>query len=672
MENDIQQILDSLSQTRVDDFKTWLEVGMALHASGESCATWENWSRRSSKFKDGECAKRWATFGNYSGSPVTVASVAKMAIEDGYKPSADFGFDDPIGLFEKPKTSQKAPNLELKEYLTALFKSGDIVNYVVNSFEKDGKFLPCGKGVNKPFDDLVKACDSYSDIGYVLGDWNASAGAWARVNPMSGDGCKNSDVAEFRHCLIESDSLPKEEQLRKIREFNLPCAAIVDSGGKSIHAIVRIDAGKDETLYRKRVSELHEFLEKQGFPVDKACKNASRLTRIAAVTRNGTRQSLLAVNVGAKSYELWSKNLNVPQYTIVPASMIRAIDPNDMSDNILGNRFLCYTGSWLIVAQSGIGKSVLAMQMALHFTLGKPIFGIPVQKPSKVLFIQAENNSIDLSRPFHSVIEKARFTDYENGIIDRNLNFISEESSSGDKFLELFDDACGRLRPDIVILDPLLSYIGGDISRQDVCSEFLRNKLNPLIKKYRVGVIIIHHTGKPPKDIKANGKGSSLSYLGIGSSELTNWARAVSVIQENREDENVFEFVHTKRGLLSGTKITTYLRHATDGIFWEECEQPAAKVKSEKHSFRSKYTYLELETMPPKKHDKDPSKSEVIAYIQGQLAKFGDPADTSSAFKVYEAVRKNNPLIVFRKPYWYGVLYVPDSALGTAKGGSNV
>ena len=93
---------------------------------------------------------------------------------------------------------------------------------------------------------------------------------------MSGDGCKNSDVAEFRHCLIESDSLPKEEQLRKIREFNLPCAAIVDSGGKSIHAIVRIDAGKDENLYRKRVSELHEFLEKQGFPVDKACKNASR------------------------------------------------------------------------------------------------------------------------------------------------------------------------------------------------------------------------------------------------------------------------------------------------------------------------------------------------------------------------------------------------------------
>ena len=124
--------------------------------------------------------------------------------------------------------------MELKEYLGALFKPGDTVNFVVSSFEKDGKFLPSGKGVNKSFEELIKACDIYEDIGYILGDWNPKAGAWARINPMSGEGCKNSDVEEFRHCLIESDTLPKDEQLRKIRELNLPCSALVDSGGKSI------------------------------------------------------------------------------------------------------------------------------------------------------------------------------------------------------------------------------------------------------------------------------------------------------------------------------------------------------------------------------------------------------------------------------------------------------
>ena len=308
--------------------------------------------------------------------------------------------------------------MELKEYLRALFRPGDTVNFVVSSFEKDGKFLPSGKGVNKSFEELIKACDTYEDIGYILGDWNPKAGAWARINPMSGEGCKNSDVVEFRHCLIESDTLPKDEQLRKIRELNLPCSALVDSGGKSIHAIVKIDAGKDEKLYRERVSKLHEFLAKNGFLVDKACKNPSRLSRIAAVTRNGKRQRLIATNTGEKSYEEWTKNAGKKKYNVKLGKDIRATDPNDKSDNLVGDRFLTMNGSWLIVAQSGIGKSVLAMQLALNFCVGKSTLNLKPSKKMKVLFIQAENNAIDIARPFHSVIRSENFTHEENERID--------------------------------------------------------------------------------------------------------------------------------------------------------------------------------------------------------------------------------------------------------------
>lgn len=61
-----------------------------------------------------------------------------MAKDNGYKPVESLSWADPIGYSEKPENAFKAPNLELKEYLTALFKSGDIVNFVVSSFEKDG------------------------------------------------------------------------------------------------------------------------------------------------------------------------------------------------------------------------------------------------------------------------------------------------------------------------------------------------------------------------------------------------------------------------------------------------------------------------------------------------------------------------------------------------------
>ena len=245
---------------------------------------------------------------------------------------------------------------------------------------------------------------------------------------------------------------------------------------------------------------------------------------------------------------------------------------------------------------------------------------------------------------------------------------MDEQSATGTVFVELLDELCEEYKPDLVIVDPLLSYIGCDISRQDMCATFLRNTLNPIITKHNIGLIFIHHTGKPSKESKD--VNHALSYLGIGSSELTNWARAVSVIRENAEDPNVFEFIHAKRASLSGTGALTYMKHSETAVLWDLCEKPLKKVKSEKVS-RSKYTYLELETMPPKKHDKDPNKSEVIAYIQGQLAKFGDPADTESAVKVYEAVRKNNPLIVFRKPYWHGRLYIPEVDLSEEKGADN-
>lgn len=672
MENDIQQILNSLSQARVDDFKTWLEVGMALHASGEPCSTWENWSRRSSKFKDGECAKRWATFGNYSGSPVTIASVAKMAIEDGYKPSVGFGFDDPIGRFENPKTSQKAQNIELKEYLTALFKSGDIVNFVVDSFEKDGKMLPCGKGVNKPFDELISACNRNTDISYVLGDWNEPAGAWVRFNPMNGNGCKNSDVAEYRHCLIESDSLSKEEQLRKIREFNLPCAAIVDSGGKSIHAIVKIDAGMDENLYRERVHNLHKFLESKGFPVDKACKNASRLSRIAAVTRNGTRQSLLAVNVGAKSYTDWEAHRDIQKLIANNYDDVMKANASDMSDCILGNRHLCKQCPWLIVAASGVGKSVLAMQMAILFGCGRDLWGLSPHKPRSVVLIQAENNFLDLVEPAQSISRILKLTEDEKALLRKNFHVVTDDTHSGSGFVKAFDIICETYHPEIVIVDPLMAYIGGDISKSEVCAKFFRNELNPVVHKHDVALIVLHHTGKPKaQELRKFASSCDMEYLGIGSSDITNWARAISVILPSVDDENVFEFTHCKRGKRVGGKQKVYLRQgeSSKDIFWYETDKPSKPVTAEKVS-RSKYAYLELEVMPPKKHDKDTSKSEVIAYIQGQLAKHGDPADVGNAFKVYEAVRKNNPLIVYEKPYWHGRLYISESSTGTI-GGSN-
>lgn len=665
MERNISEILSFLTQSQVDDYDTWLKVGMALHADGQPCSVWDEWSKNSHKYQEGACEKHWKTFGNYSGANVGIGSIVQMAKDNGYKPSDGFSWNDPIGRSNGCENASKAPNLELKEYLRALFRPGDTVNFVVSSFEKDGKFLPSGKGINKSFEELIKACDTYEDIGYILGDWNPKAGAWARINPMSGEGCKNSDVEEFRHCLIESDSLPKEEQLRKIRELNLPCSALVDSGGKSIHAIVKIDAGKDEKLYRERVSKLHEFLAKNGFPVDRDCKNASRLSRIAAVTRDGKRQRLIAVNIGMPSYQQWQDNWELLDIRSNTIDDFLNANAEDMSDCLLGYRFLCTECPWLIIAASGVGKSVLAMQMAILFATGRDLWKLKPHKARKVVLIQAENNFLDLVEPAQSITRILGLSETEKADLRKNFRVISDDTHSGEGFVRLLSSICDRYKPEIVIVDPLMAYIGGEISKQEVCTKFFRNGINPVIHRYNIGLIVLHHTGKPrSKDLKNFEQNTDLEYLGIGSSDITNWARAVSIIMPSQHDKNIYEFKHVKRGKRTGSEPVIYLKQGRNhkDIFWYLSEKPEKVVKTQKGDGKRSpnanpiYEFLKLETLAPI------SKADLVKYVKEKLASQGEPCADSDVKKVLNSVRKTYMVYDPISQLWTGRLYIPESA----------
>jgi hypothetical protein len=73
------------------------------------------------------------------------------------------------------------------------------------------------------------------------------AGPFVIINPLSGEPAPkksgdgdslrgDSNVKTFRHCLVEFDNLSREDQLRFWSAAKLPIRALIDSGGKSIHA----------------------------------------------------------------------------------------------------------------------------------------------------------------------------------------------------------------------------------------------------------------------------------------------------------------------------------------------------------------------------------------------------------------------------------------------------
>ena len=129
---------------------------------------------------------------------------------------------------------------------------------------------------------------------------------------MTKGGAKNEDVTAFRHVLVEFDrddkgtSIPKEQQFAAILASGLPVSALIDSGNKSLHAWVRVDA-PDATEYRRRVDIIWDWFE--GRSLDRQNKNPSRLSRCPegrrTVDGEVRTQRLLALGLGVKSWTEW-------------------------------------------------------------------------------------------------------------------------------------------------------------------------------------------------------------------------------------------------------------------------------------------------------------------------------------------------------------------------------
>ena len=77
-----------------------------------------------------------------------------------------------------------------------------------------------------------------------------------------------------------------DKQNAIMRELELPIAVMVYSGGKSLHAIVKVDAANYDE-YRKRVDYLYNVCKKNGLNIDNQNRNPSRLSRMPGVERDG-------------------------------------------------------------------------------------------------------------------------------------------------------------------------------------------------------------------------------------------------------------------------------------------------------------------------------------------------------------------------------------------------
>lgn len=555
----IRSALDSIDPSSLD-YEEWIHVGMALKAEGFPSSVWDDWSSRDvGRYHFGECEKKFDTFQD---SGITAGTIIDMARSRGWKYDRALSWDDGLlASYEETLAAQETGNKPYQmtvKYLEAMFDPSEVIGYVHSAMEKEGKWIPANGGIYRPVQDIIKDLKKYRTLDSAFGTINPEAGAWIRINPTTGP--KDKDVTRLDYVLIESDSLPIEEQKKFLISSELPIVALVESGGKSVHAVVRVDA-KTKQEYDQRVAFLFDWLGKNNFIVDKANKNPSRLSRLPGAERHGNIQKLIATKIGRKSWLDWIDFIEGVDDDLPPLISFadQMENPPELSEELISN-ILRVGNKMIITGDSKSGKTCLSQELAVCLAEGKPWLDKFQCKQGKVLYINLEVQEASLFERFKRIYTANRWNMTKAGMKNIVVWNLRGHAVPLDKLAAKIIRRCRNEGPFIaIVLDPLYKVQQGDENSAEAITSFC-NALDKIAQETGAAVIYDHHH---PKGFMGERKAID---RGAGSGVFARDADAIIDLSTLSPDREMLERIGKK--IMEGEKpmlMSFVLRDFKDG-----------------------------------------------------------------------------------------------------------
>ncbi len=568
----------------------WFNICTAFKSAGGDYDTFNKWSATApDKYNEAACKSMWNSIEPSNNPDGAAGRLQKMASDHGN------GVSYPSGAVTKNNTPVKntlPDNEKIQEYINkCATETNATENYFCNQRGLSSNII---KHFNLGFDPTKNAVvipypgENYYVLRYVNFAPNEK-GAQRKYDNLSGS-----------KKVFNANALNQNKKPVFLLEGQIDALSIIDCGGIACTAQSEkqntfmdllknanapgyiIIADEDETGKNKAITIKTDIIK------------TGNLCEIVTMPNNAHDVNDFLLKYGRDALISWIKQQeeNI-MGAITPVSLNelqkKIIDEGETDPNeLIKHRFLCKGGAGILAAESGCGKSSLIMQIALHWGAGLPCFNFEPTRPLNIILIQAENDERDLTEEINGVCRGASMYELlaqaQINTAKDAVKVITDATHSGDGFISMLDKILSReTETDLIIIDPLFAFAGCNLSDQEKVSHFLRNQINPLLQKYNVAALFVHHMAKPSRQqVPSTNFNNTYNYH--GSAEIANWARFTIVLERCKDkDGNIFfELTTPKRGRrLKWEKNTKYLCWCDNYIYWQELQKAPAITENQ-------------------------------------------------------------------------------------------
>lgn len=477
------------------DYDSWKNIGIAFKAAGGELSEWLAWSSTDTEKYNEEVATRLFNSVSEEGA-ITALTLWDAAWKAGWKWRERYEKMPQVRTIPDP-IAYDSEDEQAIDQLNAMFEPDDYANIVTYAKfdEEKKKWKPGDNGKQYKVSEL---CDAIREQGLenAIGGYNHEAGVWVRVNPMDGKGTKDANVQRFANALVESDDIPLKDQERMLFELDLPIVCITSSGGKSLHAIVRVDAdGKNH--YSDRVLYMHNECNRAGMSIDGANKNPSRLTRLAGIQRGEQVQALMHMRTGARDFRTW-----MLQEKSARLSYDYGIEPIDMEnppilDEVLIDGVMRRGDKMCVAGPSKAYKSFSLVQLAIAVASGGSWFGWKC-KQGRVLYINCELRGESFRKRVWEVAENMHGADRDAIAMNMDVWNMRGRTKDLSACKDTIIEQAESRNYDVVILDPIYKLFTGDENSAQEVSAFMAS-IDELTLRLHASVAYCHHHSKGAK-----------------------------------------------------------------------------------------------------------------------------------------------------------------------------